>query len=190
MRKITSKKKEEKKQKRNQLIGGLVLISILFVSLVGYGFGGRSVNQEEISYKGQEFVEQNGFWITKIGDFEFSLRYKPNELDEIDTDLHFLDDYLGEPLYISSDDIESESEIYRNLIGQNSIALRMQLACLDGEVCENKELPVKTCDDNFIVIRESSQPKVIQNNNCVFIRGEMENLTRITDGFLLKIIGL
>ncbi len=190
MRKLGSKRKEAKKQKRKQLIVGIVLASILFVSIFGYSFGrgGGSENEEKkITYNGYEFLEQNGFWFTEIGNFEFSFRYNPNETEQIDSSLNFLESYYEKPLYISSEDIESSSEIYRNL---EQIIQRMQLACLEGEECVDDKHPIKTCEDNFIIITESNTTEVVQEDNCVFISGEAENLTKITDGFLLKIIGV
>ncbi len=191
MRHIGSKRKQEKKKKRNQLILGVTLALILFASIFGYGFGGKGGTEEnKVTYKGYEFVEENGFWFVEILGFEFSFRYNPNEVEQINSNLNFLESYYEKPLYISSDDIESESEIYRNLMYQNSIIQRMQLACLEGEVCVNEQLPVKTCQDNFIIIREANTTEIIQENNCVFISGKAEELTKITDGFLLKIIGV
>ena len=162
---------------------------ILFGSIFGYAFGrgGSDEKNNVIMYKGYEFVEENGFWFTEIGNFEFSFRYNPNETEQIDSDLNSLDSYSGKPLYISSEDIESSSEIYRNL---EPIIERMQLACLYGEECTNDELAVKTCEDNFIIIKEADTTNVSQENNCVFISGKAEELTKITDGFLLKIIGI
>ncbi len=192
MRKLGSKRKEEKKKKRNQLILGIGLALILFASVFGYGFGGggRSTQENKIIYKGYEFVEENGFWFVEIAGFEFSFRYNPNEVEQIDSNLNFLESYYEKPLYISSDDIESESEIYRNLMYQNSIIQRMQLACLEGEECADAELPIKTCEDNFIIISEAETTEVVQEDNCVFIQGKIEDLAKITDGFLLKIIGV
>ena len=191
MRRLGSKRKETKKQKRKQLIVGIILASILFASIFGYGFRGRDGSEEnKVTYNGYEFIEEDGFWFMEIGNFEFSFRYNPQETEQIDSDLNPLESYYGKPLYISSEDIESESEIYRNLKYQNPIIQRMQLACLEGETCEDDELPIKTCEDNFIIIKESDITKVSQDNNCVFIEGQGENLTKITDGFLLKIIGI
>ncbi len=190
MRKITSRKKQEKKQKRNQLLLGATMILLLSLSIVGYGLGGKGVKQNKIVYKGYKFIETDGFWFTEIGDFEFSFRYNPNEIEEIDSDLNLLNKYSGKPLYIFSEDIESSSEIYRNLVDQNSVVTRMQLACLEGEECGNEELPVKTCEDNFIIIRDAELTEVVHDNNCVFIWGKLEDLAKITDGFLLNIIGL
>jgi len=189
MRKITSKRKEEKKQKRNQMIGSIALIVILFSSIIGYSIGGVS-KKNKILYKGHEFVEEDGFWFVEIGNFEFSFRYNPGEVGEINSELNLLNSYSSKPLYISSEDIESESEIYRNLLAQNNLVLRMQIACLEGEECASSELPVKTCADNFILIREAEVTEVRQEENCVFIEGKSEDLAKITDSFLLKVIGL
>ncbi len=190
MRRIISKRKQEKKQKRNQLIVGVVMILLLSMGIFGYAFGGRDSKKTKIFYNGHEFVEENGYFIVGLGNFEFSLRYNPNEIGEINSNLNLLNNYLGKPLYLSSEDIESSSEIYRNLIDQNLIVPRMQLACLEGETCDNDELPVKSCEDNFIIIREAEASSVMQQENCVFIEGKLEDLARITDGFLLKIIGM
>ena len=191
MRRMSSKRKQEKKKKRNQLILGVALALILFASIFGYGFGGRGGTEEnKIIYNGYEFVEKNGFWFVEIANFEFSFRYNPNEVEQINSSLNFLESYYEKPLYISSDDIESGSEIYRNLKDQNSIIERMVLACLEGEECVDEERVTKTCEDNFISIKEANTTEVIQEDNCVFIRGQIEDLARITDGFLLKIIGV
>ena len=189
MRRIISKRKKEKKKKWNQLVVSTVLVLILFLSIFGYSSmrGGESTEKNRVVYNGHEFVEKNGFWFTKIKDSEFSFRYNPNEIGQINSSLNLLENYYDKPLYISSDDIESESEIYRNL---NPVIQRMQLACLEGDECKNDELPIKTCEDNFIIIKESDVAEVVQEDNCVFLKGKMGDLTKITDGFLLKIIGI
>ena len=163
---------------------------ILFVSIFGYGFGGGGSDENKITYNGYEFVEENGFWFVEIGNFEFSFRYPPNEVEQINSSLNFLESYYEKPLYISSVDIESGAEISRNLKDQNSIIERMVLACLEGEECADEERVRKTCEDNFIIISEAETTEVVQEDNCVFIRGQIEDLAKITDGFLLKIIGV
>lgn len=190
MRKITAKRQDARKQKRNQMIGSIVLVAILLLSILGYSFGNENSSAEEVYYKGYKFTEDNGFWVLEKDGFTFSFRYNPNELEEVDSELNALESYSAKPLYISSEDIESESEIYRNLFYYNEVVSRMQLACLEGEICDDSELPVKTCEDNFIIVKESEKTEVTQENNCVFIKGKSEDLTKITDAVLLKIIGL
>jgi len=189
MRKIVSKYKEDKKRKRNQLIVGFVLIFIMFFSVLGYSLGGRDATEDsnKINYNGFEFENQNGFWVLNMGNFDFIFRYNPEQVEKSYSLVNPLNNYYQKPLYVSSESIEAESEIYINL---NQIVLRMQPACLEGEECEDENMAVKTCADNFIIIRESNFSNIIQEENCVFIKAPQENLTRITDEFLFKILGV
>ena len=185
MRKISSKYQKEKKIRRNQWILSLFLIFIMFFSVVGFGFQNTSVNNdntiEKFNYNGFEFTDQNGFWILNKNNINFIFRYNPNEVPKINSELKNLNNYNGKPLYIFSESIEAESEIYTNLF--QSVE-RIQNACL--EECD-ENLPIKTCEDNFIIIKEGDE-KIVQDNNCVFITGKTENLTKLADEFLFKIL--
>ena len=67
----------------------------------------------------------------------------------------------------------------------------MQRACPEDVICESGEdLPVKTCSDNFIIIKESNTSSIRQENNCVFIEGQKEELTALADQFLFKTFGI
>ena len=192
MRKIISKEEEDKKKKRNQLIVGGGLILIMFLSILGYStMKDKKENNEKIIYNGIEFIKESGLWNAKIGDFQFSFRYNPNEAENIDSALNQLDNYRNKPLYIYSEDTDSEIEIYRNLFYYNRIAERVQNACLeeDREKCEESS-PIKTCEDNFIIIRESENTEIKQQDNCVFIEGKKEDLIKLSDSFLFKITGV
>jgi len=178
MKRLKSKHREAKKQKRNQIIVGSILIFVMFGSVFGIMMGpfGKGDNTK-INYNGYEFVNQNRLWFVNIGTFDFAFRYNPYEVEEIDSELKYLNNYYNKPLYISSDNNEATSEIVSNL---NQIALRMQPACLNESNCE-EDIPSKTCEDNFIIIEEKNQTNIIQDNNCVFIQGPQENLTMISD---------
>lgn len=190
MRKITSKYKEDKKKRRNGMIIGLILVGVMLFSVLGYAFRGEGDNNVgKIDYNGFEFIEQNGFWFTDIENLQFSFRYNPQQVEEINSELKYLNNYYGKPLYISSENSEAELEIYRNLFYQTQIVQRMQSACLDEKECD-ENLPVKTCVDNFIIIKKNNISGIIQEKNCVFIQGREENLTQITDEFLFKILGI
>ena len=188
MRKIISKKELGKKAKRNQFIVGAILVFIMMFSVLGYSFGGRNQEEEteKIVYGELEFVNQNGFWFTQIGDFEFVFSYNPNEVSKQDVELNYVNNYQDKPLYISSEDYKSSSEIYNNL---NQFVLRMQNVCTEEQECEG-DLPVKTCEDNFIIIKKSNETKLVQNNSCVFIEAPLEELVKITDEFLFQILGI
>lgn len=189
MRKIISKQKQGK---RKQFIVGIVLIFIMFGSIFGVIVGsfGKKDNEQKVSYNGFDFVKQNNFWFTGKGNLNFVFKYNPTEVERIYSELKGVEDYYGKPLYIFSEDREAEIEIYRNL---DQIAQRIQPACFedgdDSEKCE-ENWPVKTCEDNFIIIKESDVAKIIQNKSCVFIYGEQGNLTKITDEFLFKMLSI
>lgn len=194
MRKISSKHQEEKKKRKNQWIMSFVLIFILSLSVLGFGFVNFQENTENsvntansVSYNGFKFIEQNGFWSLNQDNFNALFRYNPKEVPRINSKLKNLNNYIGKPLYVYSEDSLAESEIYRNL--QKSVE-RMQNACFEKKGC-NENVPVKTCESNFIIIKENSNNKtsgIIQKNNCVFITGEKGNLTKLTDEFLFKLM--
>jgi len=191
MRKIISKQKEAKRRKGNQLIVGLILIFIMFFSVLGYAFGGgggdATEDSNKVVYNGFEFENQNGLWVLNRGNFIFAFIYNPEQVEEIYANVNTLDKYYQKPLYISSEDSEAEIEIARN-IGQ--VALRMQPACLEWQNCTDQNIPTKTCEDNFIIIREDDVPYIIQEENCVFIKGPKEDLLKLTDQFLFKTMGI
>ncbi|MEK6945880.1 MAG: hypothetical protein AABW63_03740 [Nanoarchaeota archaeon] len=190
MRKIMSKEEEDKKKKRNQLIIGGILVFVMIASTVGYAFQSQdttNTNSGKINYNNYEFLNQNNLWYTIIGSYQFAFAYNPTQVEKIDSQINLLSSYSAQPVYISSQSYDSESEIYRNL---DSIVLRRQYACLENETCSDSSLPVKTCADNFIIIEESNSSEIIQRQNCVFIKGKFEDLPKITDEFLFKILGI
>lgn len=193
MRKIVSKSDEEKKRRRNQFLIGGILILVMVLSVIGYSFRSEnenSGNSEKIIYNGLEFAKINGFWTTKIGNIQFAFKYNPNETESINSQVNYLNNYTNKPLYISSENSESDSEIYKNLFYTNEIVQRVQYACLEGGKCTDESLPIKTCVDNFIIIKEKENNEVRQEKNCVFIEGKKEDLTKLTDSFLFKITGI
>ncbi len=190
MRKIISREEEEKKTRRKQLLIGGVLILVMVVSVVGYAFNREEQNNTiKISYNGFEFTQESGFWYVNVGNSQFSFLYNPEETENINSALNPLGNYEDKPLYISSENPEAGAEIYRNLFYQNQLVQRVQDACMEGEECSS-DAPIKNCTDNLIIIKESNSSKIEQQGNCVFIEGSNENLTRLADGFLFKIIGV
>jgi len=214
MRKLTSKEEERKKQKRKQTIVGIVLIGVLVVSVFGIfvnSFGQNNAQGTSLEYRGYNFVKQNNYWYLQVDENrQFAFAYNPLEINsfiqnssvEFQGQIKKLNSYVNEPLYIYSEDYRAKSEIYRNLYG---IAQRSQDACpaenitskypeLEPLECESK-WPIKTCNDNLIIINtyennSEKSGKIIQDNNCLIIQGKKgEEITKLTDKALLKIIG-
>ena len=186
MKRLKSKHGESKRQKKNQVIIGVILIIVMFGSVFGIivnSFGEKE--NKKVEYNGFEFVNDNGFWALELGNFEFVFKYNPYEIKEINTEVKYLNNYDNKPLYISSEYPEATYEIASNL---DQAVLRIHNACLE-EGCK-EDRPTKTCEDNFIIIEEKNETNIIQNNNCVFIQGPKENITQISDEFLFHILGV
>jgi len=185
MRKLNLRNQEKKDKKIKQFLVGGILILVMFFSVLGYSFKGKqNENSNVVKYNGLEFINQNGHWI--LSDSNFIFKYNPLQVEEIPSELKFLTNYANKPLYIYSENTEAEAEIYTNL---NRIVQRMQYACLTEENCEG-DRPIKTCKDNFIIILENNGNEITQDENCVFIKGAYENLTKLSDEFLFKILGI
>ncbi len=190
MRKILSKEEEAKRTRRNQFLIGGAMILIMVASTLGYAFSReQTTSSEKIIYNGLEFVKQSGFWTASKDSYQLFFKYTPKETEEISSKLNLLSSYSNKPLYIYSDSTEAAMEVYNNLFYQNRIVERVQDACIEGENC-SENYPVKTCDNNFIIIRESETESIRQNKSCVFIEGNRENLTKLSDSFLFKITGI
>ncbi|MDP3987190.1 MAG: hypothetical protein Q8P81_03130 [Nanoarchaeota archaeon] len=196
MKRITSKHKRDKNLKRNQLILGLALAFVMFSSVIGYAFqlgtgvdtGDTNDNDgNQIVYNGIEFNLINGFWTAG----SFSFRHNPEEIQYILPNLEGLKDgtfYRDLPLYVSSQDLDSDAEIKVNL-GQ--IAGDVSSACIEGELCEGN-LPVKSCkgEENIIIVKMNDSRSIRQEGNCVFIEGPIYELAQLTDRFLFDILGI
>ncbi len=189
MRTIETKKEAERKSKRNQLIVGGILIFIMLGSTFGYVMFGSSDNTggtEKVNYNGYEFVNQNGFWVTSIGSYEFVFSYNPEQVERINASVNSLNTYSGKVLYFFYEDDASAVEISRNM---GNVVLRFQGACIDEEGCP-ENWPIRDCTNNFIIIKEANESNIYQEDNCVFIEAPRENLTQVTDEFLFKITGI
>ena len=185
MRKLTSKYKEKKNQKRNQWIVGIILIFLMLVSTLGFAFQGGFSKKDDgnsLIYNGYEFENINGFWAFE----DFVFKYNPQEVPDTGEIYFKFSDYQNKPLYIYSEDAESEYEIFLNL-GQ--FTQRTQKACPENKICEG-DIPYKDCENNFIIIKVDEIENIYQESNCVFIQGREENLIKLVDQFLFKILGV
>lgn len=193
MRKIYTRRDEIKKQKRNTLIISVILIVVISLSVFGIvanSFGSEQEGQN-IIYNGYLFSPSGNSWVLQEGDFQFIFLNNPNLLENItfeSNELKLLSSYVQQVLYLSSEDSTVSYQIYQNL---GIFLTRVQSACLDEdkEDCQ-EDFPIKNCTDNFIIIRESDSNRIFQQDNCVFIEGQKQDLNKLTDIFLLKVMGI
>jgi len=188
MRKILTQGEKEKKETRNKLIIGLVLVAIMVLSTVGYSFfSGSEDARAEMSYNGIKFVlNENNLWQFKIQNFEFLTSFNPQETENISAPvLKTISDFYGKPLFFVGSG-EAKQEIERNL---GDFTSRVQEACIEEKNCK-EELPIKNCSDNIIIIEEKEDVKISQEENCVFIFSPYDEQVRAADAFIFKVLGV
>jgi hypothetical protein len=193
MKKIETKSDVRKRSRRNQWIIGVILVFVMIGSTFGIimdSFGSTNSNSKKIIYHNHQFVLQNNFWVLTEGKYSLSFSYNPLEVENLSNslkgNLSYLNSYLSLPLYISSNDYSSNSEIYNVL---SPFVERVQTACYKDENC-SLDIPTKDCANNFIIIRESETNLIYQEDKCVFIKGKKQDLVKLIDIYLYKILGV
>jgi len=190
MRKIHSKDQESKRKKRNQLLIVIVMVFVLFGSVFGIivnSFDNTNTS-DKIKYNSISFTSSGGFWVTSVNNMNLGFTYNPVETENLSYYNGLANDYnsyFNVPVYIYSEDSTAEVEVYRNLF---SLALRVQNACPADKMggCDNENWPVKDCTNNFIIIETSDINEINQDGNCVYIRGQKEDLIKLADEFLFR----
>jgi len=190
MRRIGSKAEDERREKIKRRIIGISLLSIMVLSVFGImidSIGINTSNPDQIIYKGTTFLKQQERWFFSKDQVSFSIINSPENLTDIPIEnMNLLAYYSGSPLYINLINSSLESEIYYNL---QTIASRIQYGCLNSTKC-NGDFPIKTCEDNFIILEESNETSITQEKSCVFIKAPQQDLQKALDSFFLKIIGI
>jgi hypothetical protein len=190
MRSILEKKKKDNSKRNSVIIGG-ILVLVMIMSTLGYSFQRQDSDtgiKKTVEYNGLEFVQTNNYWYLEgYRGGEFLFKYNPTEIERISPDLEDIEDYVNQPLYISTQNNLAAEEITRNL---RQIVERMQGACLENKECENENYPIKNCSNNFIIIEIGETSSITQQENCVFIEGPEENITQLTDDFLYAALGI
>lgn len=191
MRKIVSKHEEGRKKKRNQLIIGGVLMAVMLFSIIGYAFenyitGNTSSSNPSVTYNNVVFTQQNGYWGANYSGSSLLFSYNPGQVSLNASLASNINDFFNKPLYIYSYDSNAEAEI-RNVL--YPFTSQIQDACPSGMQCSQGQLPVENCSSNFIII-QGGNASVSQQDNCIYISGQGQNLIMSVDAVLFKILGI
>jgi len=189
MKKILTKEEKGKKDTRNKVIIGVILVILMVLSVVGYSFFSNPEEDEErVEYNGVEFVlNEMGMWYFEIQNWGFLTSFNPQETENISAPIFTTtNSYAGKPLFFVGEG-RAKQELARNL---QNFALRMQDACIEKKECEGN-LPIKECsEDNIIIFKEEDYIEITREDNCVFITAPYAEQTRAADAFLFKILGV
>ena len=179
MRRILSSEEMEKKKKRNKTILSLLMLGIMILSTAGFAFiYTPEDNSQQIPPEG--LVDVGGQWAAVVNEQAFYFSSSPDVTSSVQVDTQVtLSNYAGKNLFVDSTSQEVTTEILSTL---GRFASRAQEACYGA--CE-RDLPEKDCTENLIIWKESAERKIYQQDNCVFIEGD---LTAV-DAFLYKVFG-
>jgi phosphotransferase system HPr-like phosphotransfer protein len=189
LRKIETKKEQERRQRRNELIVGIFFIVIMILSTIGYSIDREK--EEKVVFNNIKFIKTAQGWKADNG---LLTRFLPKQVSNISTNILITADYFnGKKIYFSAqsyNELEAANEILRNIKIE-----KWQLACLEGEEnktgCEN--LPIKNCKENdIIVLREQKneteeKTKIYRDERCIFIEAGSEELIKAADRFIFTI---
>jgi len=156
MRNLHTKTRKEAKQKRNQIIMGVIIIILMTTSVIGYAIlSGKEEQQEKTIYKDYEFIKTNSGWQTQINrankNIILNTEYLPQEVENItNIGRPFLEDFINKNIFliISSNTERNAAYIFNSL---SLFTLRIQFACpeekINSSFCIDNNLPIKSCND-------------------------------------------
>lgn len=181
MRAIENSEIIERRRRRSRLLGGIVLISIMILSSVGYAFYNyTSVSTDSSNTLGLTYDGQ--YWSAPYQGGLLRFTSSPQNVSNIPVQMTLNPgNYVGNIAYVDS---KNDSYIY-GLIFNNLYysAGRVQQACYGSCV---EDLPEKNCTDYMVVFNKSTENKVWQKDNCVFIEGN----TNAIDAFFYKLYNI
>jgi len=198
MRKILNKNDGEKERKRNTLIIGIFLIIIMMFSTVGYAFYSSdrsSDSQQTTEYNGVEFKQTNyGSWIFEIEGYNFETTYNPLDTENISViTSKNIQNYQNRVLYLGINSGEDIFQVFNNELISNldPFIPRSNFACIDNTCSE--DYPIKKCTEENIIILVQDQggfTRVIDQGDCQYVYSSSQDLTRVADALLFKILGI
>ena len=180
---INERREGEEKTKSNVQILGLILLTLLVVSTVGFAFisrpGGSDTDNSQT--ENQQGQEANGYYSIDLGSGNKAyFSYDSDSVKDVPIEVNVsANDYVGQTIYYNGGEVLKQ-EIMIN-IGQ--FAGRVQEACYGP--CE-EDLPEKSCNDLMIVWNRTGSNAVRQDNKCIFIDGDL----RAVDAFLYRLFEL
>ena len=183
MKRIKSQEDLNREKGRNKLIVGFILIFLMVFSTAGFALFGRSSSSNDVSNSDQSEVDAyyDGYrWIYNVGGQQFYFANNLDSVKEIPVDISLTLQNYASSVFIVAESDEVLNEISSNL---GRYTARLQEACYGS--CE-EDLPEKDCTENLIVWSSSDESRVYQEENCIFIEGDLKTV----DAFLYKILGI
>ena len=189
LRKIITKEERERKETRNKLILGIILVGVMLISTAGYAFiSGGKTEEKKIIYNSIKFqLYEDGLWHAQKEGIELATLYNPKETENISISFYpNLNDYSSSILYYEYDSKqEGMDEINRNI---GRFSERAQFVCINE--CE-ADWPVKNCSsENIISLKEANLTKIERQDKCIYITAPSEEIVKAADSFIFRTFGV
>lgn len=182
MKAIQTEEQREKSRKRNTQIIGIVLAVLMLGSTLGYAFSMFFSSRAAQPIPLNNTVQPNQPIVITYNGLSFALLSTMQDISVVPVNMtRRVSDYGGATLFIVSEDDVATQELAGVL---TNYAGRVQKACYGP--CASEDLPEKTCADNLIVVRPSVSRGVSQQQNCIFIEGDV----KAVDAFLYRLFRL
>jgi hypothetical protein len=142
MKRIISQEEKNRKQKRNKIILSIFLVFLIAFSSLGYAIMSRTEDTtiQRAEYAGLDFVQNNGYWTTIVGQKQLFFNKLPAEVLNVSIQGEYsATDYFNEPVYI----VNANTATVTLSDFLSSVALRIQDACLEGEECSSQDFARK-----------------------------------------------
>jgi hypothetical protein len=179
LKKIETQEERDRKAKRNKIIISVVMVLLIGLSSLGYAImsnsgDSSSGNSDIVQYSGLQFQKYNGVWATSINGKTAYFNSLPTEVQNASISGNYsLGDYYQKVVYIVNSN-SAASSLY-TVLDPGVFSIRVQDACLSREDCQNKDLPVKNCTNDYVFVfsaSSSNKTSVYKEDNCVFISGD------------------
>lgn len=182
MSKIRSLGDIAKKEERRKRASGIFIISLLLLSTIGFALSMVNFGSQNVQEQVQGFSNNGQYWIYTVGDQQY---FFTHHIEEVNTSSYSLNktilDFTGRQVYVDSQLPGGLQEVYSSL---GPYLGRLNEACYGS--CD-RDLPELNClGDPLIVIRENDISSITEQQNCVFVNGDMKTL----DAFLYKVLGI
>jgi len=165
-----------KKKERKRILVSLVISLLMVISAVAFSFNLKNSEEENKILK----FKYNGKAI------EVEMKYRENETESVKRNYFpYFEEFINNKFYFYSDPKLKEKAI-RLLSFINYFAV-LNEACLQDKPCYSEVLPIKDCNNNFIVFEYSEEEEIRKDGNCIFLKGNETSIDKVIDAFFYEI---
>ncbi len=169
------KKIKMKKYEKRKIWISLITSLLMIISVVAFSLNLRNTEEESKNLK----------FKIGISILEVKVVYLENETTEVEKNYHpNLEDFINKKFYFFVD-ARLRDKAIRLLSFLNYFTI-LNEACFQNFECNNEQLPIKNCDDNFILFEHSEKEEIRKEEKCIFLKGNETTIDKVIDAFFYE----